>query len=36
MIIVEALIAIGLIVTHAVVGYIGYKIGKKFSKQDIK
>ena len=35
MIIVEALIAIGLIVTHAAVGYSGFKIGKKISKKDI-
>jgi hypothetical protein len=36
MIIVEVLIAIGLVVTHAVVGYSGFKIGKKFSKQESK
>ena len=36
MIIVEALIAIGLVVTHAVVGYSGFKIGKKSLKKDIK
>ena len=36
MIIVESLFAIGLIVTHTVVGYIGFKLGKKFSKKDVK
>lgn len=29
MIVVEILLVIGLVVTHAGVGYIGFKIGKK-------
>ena len=29
MIVVEALLVIGLVVTHTSVGYIGFKIGKK-------
>jgi hypothetical protein len=36
MIIVESLIVIGLVVTHSVVGYIGFKIAKKFSKKETK
>jgi hypothetical protein len=33
MIVVESLIVIGLVVTHVVVGYSGFKIGKKFSSK---
>jgi len=35
MIIIEVLIAIGLIVTHGTVGYISYKFGKQFTKKEI-
>jgi len=36
MIIVESLFAIGLVVTHTCVGYVGFKLGKKFSKKETK
>jgi hypothetical protein len=36
MIIVESLIILGLVVTHTVVGYGSFKLGKKFSKKDVK
>jgi hypothetical protein len=34
MIVIESLIVMGAVVTHSVIGYIGFKLGKKFSKKD--
>jgi hypothetical protein len=36
MIVLETLIIIGLVVTHAGVGYGSFKLGKKFSKKETK
>jgi hypothetical protein len=36
MIVIESLIILGAVVTHTAIGYVGFKLGKKFSNKETK